>query len=260
MQLESVVKYFSPKGMSITDTAGPMSPDNLTSSDVMAALGMTKVKASFGLSAFLGKTGISNEDKARAVEELTRYAYLKAPKLVGKVAGRRMARCMQILATLAYEEYSHSAGTSVTCHHCCGKGTTKAWRDVVKYPGYIGIDGEEKIPPVIEREVVSELCQPCNGKGVVYKRCRNCKGTGKAIDRESTKTTGAPVIKGCERCGGKGYSRMPSSLAHKAVKALLPELTQSSWSRNWKPLYDLLVTKCDIEEGVAADEFQKVTK
>lgn len=260
MKLESSLKHFSPQGMTITDTPNGTSADRLTGTDVMAAIGMTKAKASFGISAFLGKTGISAEDKEKAIHELIQYAYQKAPKLVGKVAGRRMARCMQILATLAYEEYSHSAGASVTCHSCYGKGTVEVWRDVVKYPGYIGADGEEKIPPVIEREIVRELCQPCNGKGVIYKRCRNCKGTGKAIDRESTKVTGAPVIKGCERCGGKGYSRMPSSVAHKAIKALIPDLTQSSWSRNWKPLYELLVTKCDVEEGVAAAVFRKVTK
>lgn len=260
MKLESALKHFSPQGLAITDSPNGTSAERLTGTDIMAALGMTKAKASFGVSAFLGKTGISAEDKTKAIQELTRYAYQKAPKLVGKVAGRRMARCMQILATLAYEEYSHSAGASVTCHSCYGKGTVEAWRDVVKYPGYINTAGEEKIPPVIEREIVRELCQPCNGKGVIYKRCRNCKGTGEAIDRELTKATGAPVIKGCERCGGKGYSRMPSSVAYKAVKALIPDLTQSSWSRNWKPLYELLVTKCDVEEGVAATAFHRITK
>jgi len=49
-------------------------------------------------------------------------------------------------------------------------------------------------------------------------------------------------------------------VAYKAITALLPELTQSSWSRNWKPFYEALVAKCDIEEGVAASVFNKITK
>ncbi|MGX1957054.1 antitermination protein [Serratia proteamaculans] len=260
MKLESALKHFSAQGLTITDTPNGTSADRVTGTDVMAALGMVESKASFGMAAFLGKTGISHEDRERAIAELTLHAMRKAPKHVGKVAGRRMARCMQILAALAYEDYSQSAGISVTCHDCNGKGLVDVERDVVTYPGYIGMDGEEKIAPMTKRQVVREMCQTCNGKGKIHKRCRNCKGTGKALDRVATKAAGVPVIKDCERCGSKGFSRMPSSVAHRAITALLPELTQSSWSRNWKPFYESLVAKCDIEEGVAASEFQKITK
>ncbi|WP_211130366.1 antitermination protein [Serratia surfactantfaciens] len=260
MKLESALKHFSAQGLTITDAPNGTSADRITGTDVMAALGLAESKARFGMAAFLGKTGISSEDRERAIAELTQYAMRKAPKHVGKVAGRRMARCMQILAALAYEEYAHSAGASVTCHDCHGDGLVEVERDVVTYPGYVGMDGEEKIPPTTKRQVVRETCQTCNGKGKIHKRCRNCKGTGKALDRVATKASGAPVIKDCERCGGKGFSRMPSSVAYKAITALLPELTQSSWSRNWKPFYEALVAKCDIEEGVAASVFNKITK
>ncbi|MFI8417715.1 antitermination protein [Serratia sp. NPDC078593] len=260
MRLEAALKHFSPQGLAITDSSTCTSADRVTGTDVMAALGMAESKAEFGMAAFLGKTGISQEDKTRAIVALAQYAKRKAPKHVGKVAGRRMARCMEILAVFAYEEYSHSAGTGVTCHDCNGVGLVSVRRDVVKYAGYIGADGEEKIPPVVETQTVQELCTSCNGKGIRHKRCRNCKGTGKALDRCATKASGAPVIKDCERCNGKGFSRTPSSTAYKAITALLPELTQSSWSRNWKPFYEALVAKCDIEEGVAATEFQKLTK
>ncbi|WP_075686360.1 antitermination protein [Serratia marcescens] len=260
MRLEAALKHFSPQGLAISDSPTCTSADRITGTDVMAALGLAESKARFGMAAFLGKTGISSEDRERAVAELTQYAMRKAPKHVGKVAGRRMARCMQILSALAYEEYAHSAGASVTCHDCHGEGLIEVERDVVTYPGYVGMDGEEKIPPTTKRQVVREMCQTCKGKGKLHKRCRNCKGTGKALDRVATKASGAPVIKDCERCGGKGFSRMPSSVAYKAITALLPELTQSSWSRNWKPFYEALVAKCDIEEGVAASVFNKITK
>ncbi|KFK98113.1 antitermination protein [Serratia sp. Ag1] len=260
MKLEASLKHFSPQGLTITDTPNGTSAERLTGTDVMAALGVVQSKARFGMAAFLGKTGISDGDREQAIHALTQYAKQKAPKHVGKVAGRKMAQCMVILATMAYEEYSHSAAGSRECQHCNGKGLLPVYRDIVKYPGYVGADGEEKIPPRTEKELVQEFCQHCNGKGVIAKRCRNCKGTGKAIDRDATKASGAPVIKDCERCNGKGFSRMPSSVAYGAITALLPELTQSSWSRNWKPFYEALVAKCDIEEGRAAAEFQKVTK
>lgn len=260
MKLESSLKHFSAQGLTITDTPNGTSADRVTGTDVMAALGVVQSKARFGMAAFLGKTGISAGDRELAIQALTQYAKRKAPKHVGKVAGRKMARCMVILATMAYEEYSHSASATVTCHNCKGKGLVEAWKDVKVYPGYVGADGEEKIPPIIKRQLVHECCQPCKGKGEIHKRCRNCKGTGKALDRDATKTTGAPVIKDCERCNGNGFSRMPSSVAYGAITALLPELTQSSWSRNWKPFYEALVAKCDVEEGRAAEEFQKITK
>jgi len=250
MRLEAALKHFSPQGLTMTDTSTCTSTDRVTGTDVMAALGMVEAKARFGMAAFLGKTGISSEDRERAIAELTLFAVKKAPKHVGKVAGRRMARCMQILAALAYEEYSHSAGASVTCHDCHGRGLVDVERDVVIYPGYIGMDGEEKIAPTTKRQVVREI----------NKRCRNCKGTGRALDREATKASGAPVIKDCERCAGKGFSRMPSSVAYRAITALLPDLNERTWRRNWKPFYEALVTQCEIEEGVAAAEFSKVTR
>lgn len=260
MKLESALMHFSAQGLTITDSPNGSNADRVTGNDVMTALGVVQSRARFGMAVFLGKTGISDEDRKRAIAELTQYAMRNAPKHVGKVAGRRMARCMQILASLAYEDYSQTAGASSTCHHCHGKGLVDNERGVVSYPGYIAIDGEEKVTPTTKRQRVRELCQTCNGKGKIYKRCRNCKGTGKTLDRAATKASGAPVIKNCKRCGSKGFSRMPSSVAYRAINALLPELTQSSWSRNWKPFYEALVAKCDIEEGMAAVEFQKITR
>ncbi|WP_337262939.1 MULTISPECIES: antitermination protein Q [unclassified Serratia (in: enterobacteria)] len=260
MKLEASLKHFSPQGLTITDTPNGTSADRLTGTDVMAALGVVQSKARFGMAAFLGKTGISDGDREQAIHALTQYAKQKAPKHVGKVAGRKMARCMVILATMAYEEYSHSAAGGRECQHCNGKGLLSVYRDVVKYPGYVGADGEKKIAPRIEKELVREYCQHCNGKGVIAKRCRNCKGTGKALDREATKSSGAPVIKDCERCNGKGFSRMPSSVAYRAIAALIPDLNERTWRRNWKPFYESLVSKCEVEEGAAVVEFSRVTR
>ncbi|HFO2534973.1 TPA: antitermination protein, partial [Yersinia enterocolitica] len=52
----------------------------------------------------------------------------------------------------------------------------------------------------------------------------------------------------------------PSTTAYRAITALLPELNERTWRRNWKPFYESLVAKCDIEESYAEDEFQRITR
>jgi hypothetical protein len=71
---------------------------------------------------------------------------------------------------------------------------------------------------------------PCDA-GVVVKE---------VLDRKATKELGAPVFKTCERCSGNG-SVVPSATVHRAILKRLPDLHQSSWSRNWKPFYEGLV-------------------
>lgn len=91
-------------------------------------------------------------------------------------------------------------------------------------------------------------------------RCKDCHGTGRAIDREKTEQWARPVEKECDRCTGKGYRRMPSSAAFRAVCVFIPELSQSTWSRSIKPLYDALVAQCYKEESMADAIFDSLTK
>lgn len=259
MKLESAMKQFSAKSQMITDSPRATSSDSLKGPDLAAALGMVEARASFGMAAYLGKVGISKEDRIRTVEQLTQFAMKNAPKHVGKASGRRMAQCMVILAKFAYEEYSSSAAATIPCKCCGGRRFITVTRDVVTYPGYIGADGEEKISPTIKTEQVRELCQSCNGKGAISIRCR-CNGTGKVRDLEKSKRLGVPIEKECERCSGIGYKRTPSTTAYRAITALLPELNERTWRRNWKPFYESLVAKCDIEESYAEDEFQRITR
>ncbi|ECM4408753.1 antitermination protein, partial [Salmonella enterica subsp. enterica serovar Give] len=136
MKLESSLKHFSPQGMHISDSVKGTSPDRLTSTDVMAAIGTTSSRARFGLAAFFGKAGISKSDEQLAVQALARYAIEKAPKNIRKVAGTELGRCMLVLAQFAFADYSRSAATSVTCHNCNGSGRVTATRTIrkVSYP------------------------------------------------------------------------------------------------------------------------------
>lgn len=258
MKLENALKQFNPKTQTFTNVPPATASDSLTGPDLAACLGMAESQASFGMGAFLGKNGISKEDGQRTIERLSVYAMKNAGKHVGKAAGRRMAHCMVILAKMAYAEYCKSAGSVSTCTDCAGAGFLMFKREVVKYAGYVDSDGEMKIPEVTENQTVKELCQSCNGKGTISHRCR-CNGTGRVRDLEKSNLLGVPVDKTCDRCAGRGFKRTPSSTAYAAITALLPELTQSSWSRNWKPLYESLVTKCEQEESYADTVFQRIT-
>ncbi|EPB6868507.1 antitermination protein Q [Enterobacter asburiae] len=259
MKLEASLKHFSPQGMHISDDVKGTSPDRITGTDVMAAIGTTSSRARFGLAAFFGKTGISKSDEQLAVQALARHAMESAPRNVRKAAAGEFGWCMLVLAQFAFAEYSRSAETSVTCHNCSGSGLTSQYEDVIKHPGVFNSDGMEIVPPKIKNELVKRTCSACNGKGELLARCR-CGGKGEVLDRKATSERGAPVFKTCERCSGNGFSAVSSATVHRAILKRLPELHQSSWSRNWKPFYERLVDTLIKGERQAAEEFEKATR
>ncbi|HHR6457154.1 TPA: antitermination protein [Providencia alcalifaciens] len=259
MKLENALKNFHPKSPTFGNVAGCTSPDRITGTDIMAAMGMTESQAKFGMTAFLAKNDVSEEDKFSTVEALTQYALKVAPKLVRKAAGKKLGYCLIVLSKMAFEDYARSAGSVYQCSACSGKGLIYKRKDVIKHPGITRLDGTVIIEPWTKNEEVGELCQECNGKGQITHRCR-CKGRGKVLDDIQTKLQGVPVFKDCHRCAGKGFNRVPSSVAYNAIRHLVPDLTQSSWSRNWKPFYEKLASKCFIEESAAEQAFRKVTK
>lgn len=259
MELEASLKHFSPQGMHISDDVKGTSPDRLTGTDVMAAIGTTSSRARFGLAAFFGKAGISKTDEQIAVQALARHAMESAPRNVRKAAAGEFGWCMLVLAQFAFAEYSRSAETSVTCHSCSGSGLTSQYEDVIKHPGVFNSDGMEIVPPKIKHELVKLKCAACNGKGELLARCR-CGGKGEVLDRKATSERGAPVFKTCERCSGNGFSAVSSATVHRAILKRLPDLHQSSWSRNWKPFYERLVDILIKGERQAGEEFEKATR
>ncbi|MCK6991041.1 antitermination protein [Enterobacter asburiae] len=258
MKLEASLKHFSPQGMHISDDVKGTSPDRITGTDVMAAIGTTSSRARFGLAAFFGKTGISKSDEQLAVQALARHAMESAPRNVRKVAAGEFGWCMLTLAQFAFAEYSRSAETSVTCHSCSGSGLTSQYEDVIKHPGVFNSDGMEIVPPKIKHELVKRKCAACNGKGELLARCR-CGGKGEVLDRKATSERGAPVFKTCERCSGNGFSGVPSTAAYKAILKRVPDLHVRTWTRNWKPFLEALVDVCHREEQKADSAFQDAT-
>ncbi|EPM9779131.1 antitermination protein [Escherichia coli] len=269
MKLEASLKYFSPQGMYIGDDVKETSPERLTGTDVMAAIGTTSNRERFGLAAFFGKAGISKTDEQMAVQALARHAMEIAPKNVRKAAGGEFGWCMLVLAQFAFAEYSRSAVTSVTCHSCSGTGLTTCKQVIrkVSYPWgkapYWANRSRAVRPSDWEKwtevtEVVPVVCDVCKGKGVISARCR-CGGKGEVLDRKATSERGAPVFKICERCSGNGFSTVPSTAVYKVVLKRIPELHVRTWTRNWKPFLDYLVDICHQEERKADIAFHNVT-
>lgn len=254
MRIEAVLKHFSPKSLMITDIPGATASDSLSGTDVMAAIGMCQASARFGMSAYLGKAGISQRDREDAAKALALYARKTAPALLSKAAGRKMGQCMIVLAKFAYDDYARSAADTTKCPHCRGHGVTNTLANVMTHPGC-----GEKTPPTYQLQLVENQCVTCHGKGKLSARCR-CGGTGRVRDIEKSKLVGAPVEKDCERCDGLGFKRQPSTLAFTAIRHLVPDLNERTWRRNWKPFYEKLITKCEMEESCAGDEFQKITR
>ena len=254
MRIEAALKHFSPKTMMITDSPGATSSDNIDGTHVMAAIGMCQAKAAFGMSAYLGKAGISQQDRDKAVQHLLAYARKTAPALLRKAAAGKLSQCLSALAKFAYDDYARSAADTFECPDCKGRGVTNTIARVMTHPGC-----GEKTPPTYQLQLVENQCVTCHGKGKLSARCR-CGGTGKVRDLKHSKLLGVPVEKGCDRCDGLGFKRQPSTVAFKAIRAILPELNDRTWRRNWKPFYDSLISKCEAEENQAEQEFKKVTR
>ena len=88
MNIESIPKFFAPKGMHISDSGRATASEQLTVTDVMAALGMTQAEAGIGLSMFLGKAGISENDRMASIHWLAEYAKKNLPAQSGKPLAR----------------------------------------------------------------------------------------------------------------------------------------------------------------------------
>ncbi|HHJ0807160.1 TPA: antitermination protein, partial [Escherichia coli] len=224
-------------------------------------------------SAFLGKMGISMNDRARATELLADYALSRCDRVAAlrKLPAEIKPVVMRIMASYAFEDYARSAASKKQCPCCYGEKFIESvvFTNKVQYP-----DGK---PPVWAkctkgvyssyweewkkvREVVKVACPECGGKGEVSTACKDCRGRGVAIHREESVKRGMPVIRDCQRCGGRGYERLPSTEAFNAICEVTNQITRASWEKTVKKFYDALVTRFDIEEAWAERQLKKVTR
>lgn len=276
MRLESIARYFSPKSPMLNDSTPATASDSLTISDVMGALGMCQAQAEFGLAAFLGKVGISETDKVKAVVLLAKHGMAHCDKVaaIRKLPGEVKARVVLTLSVFAYMDYCRSAASEVSCD-ACDDGfidaevfTNKVHtpfpaREMVKMSRQMGVKGFK--PSEYEvcrelREVVRVLCPKCNGKRVIKTACNDCRGRCVVVDKAESERQGVPVKKPCKRCSGRGYERLPASKAYRAIQEYIPDLPESSWRCLYKPFYEQLITECEKQESIAGEQLSKVTK
>ena len=271
MNLENTVKYHFAKSTLISDSPRATASDSLTGTDIMAAMGMTQERAAMGYSAFLGKMGISQNDRERAIGLLAEYALTKCDKVAAlrKLEDAVKPLVMRQLATFAFEDYSRSAASTKKCECCNGIGFIEAdvftmkshytmklpqWaKDLKQSPSDFEVKRQVK-------EVARILCSACNGKKVVSCACNDCHGRGKSVNQELTEQQGVPVLSDCKRCGGRGYERIPSTEAYAAVCQITDAISLDTWKKSVKPFYDQLITKFDMEEAWAESQLRAITR
>lgn len=221
MNLEAAIKHFSPKSLMISDSSRATASAALTGTDVMTALGMAQSRAELGFALFFAKHMKDRQSRDKAVKLLAQIAMTIAPVTIGKVAGRRMAQAMLILCGQAVEVYCRTAD-----------------------------DPHARCPQCKGRRKVAAIAL-ANGGGVVCDYALMGMADGQFSE---------PYERECPRCHGTGLKASPSSRAYRAVNALLPELPQRTWSLNWKPFYDELISRCEAEESHADSHFLKITR
>jgi hypothetical protein len=271
MNLENTVKYHFAKSTLISDSPRATASDSLTGTDIMAAMGMTQERAAMGYSAFLGKIGISNNDRERAIELLAQYALTKCDKVAAlrKLDIGIKPLVMRQLAMFAFEDYSLSAASVKPCECCSGRGFIDA--DVftmkshytMKLPQFAKDLRQSPSDFEVKRqvkEVARVICSACNGKKVISCACGDCRGRGKAVNKLLTDKQGVPVLADCKRCSGRGYERIPSTEAYAAVCQITDAITLDTWKKSVKPFYDQLISKFDIEEAWADEQLKQITK
>lgn len=276
MNLENTVKYHFAKSTLISDSPRATASDSLTGTDIMAAIGMTQERAAMGYSAFLGKMGISNNDRDRAIGLLAEYAMTKCDKVAAlrKLDFGVKPQVMHQLATFAFEDYSRSAASVKRCDCCNGEGFIDAEvfsmktnmpahaKEIIKASKAFGL----KVMPSQHqnrrevKEITRVLCPQCKGKKAISCACSDCRGRGKAVNQKETKQQGVPVFSTCKRCGGRGYERIPSTEAHAAVCQITDVISLDTWKKSVKPFYDQLITKFDIEEAWAENQLKQITR
>ncbi|EPZ2457255.1 antitermination protein [Citrobacter youngae] len=276
MNLENTVKYHFAKSTLISDSPRATASDSLTCTDIMAAMGMTQERAAMGYSAFLGKMGISNNDRERAIGLLAEYAMTKCDKVAAlrKLELGVKPLVMHQLATFAFEDYSRSAASIKRCDSCSGQGfieadvfsmktNTPAYaKEIIKKSKELGL----RIMPSQHqnrrevKEITRVLCPQCKGKTVISCACSDCHGRGKAVNQALTEKQGIPVLADCKRCGGRGYERLPSTEAYAAVCQITDAISLDTWKKSIKPFYDQLITKFDIEEAWAEKQLKQITR
>jgi len=254
MSLEATARYHYAKTQNFSGMAPQTSPDTLTGTDYIAAMGMTMSRAAMGYCAFMGKIGVSENDARRAVSLLTDFALQTCDRVAAlrKLEADIKPAVMQVLATYAYLDYCRSAASVKPCECCNATGFIAA--EVVTMKSMLSGAGRREV-----REQVRVRCKTCAGKGVVSSACRDCNGRGRAVMRKESERQGVPVMGDCKQCSGRGFERIPSTAAYRAISSITDSISLATWEKSGKQFYETLIGKLETEESWANAALNKVT-
>lgn len=100
MNLESAIKYFSPKSPNLSD-ASAATGERMAITDVMAALGLAEAQAQLGFELFLSKMEITSCD--RAVEMLAEFGIRQTSKYraMRELSDDTQRKMVEVLAAFA---------------------------------------------------------------------------------------------------------------------------------------------------------------
>lgn len=115
MNLESIAKYFAPKSPMFSDSSRATATDNLTGTDVMAALGLVNAKCGFGFDLYLAKIGISSPDRAMEALYGSAVEISRHFRPVTELDEGLRQRVLEILCAFAYQDYARSAASVRKC-------------------------------------------------------------------------------------------------------------------------------------------------
>lgn len=263
MNLESIVKYFSPKSMTPGAVPCGITAETLTITDVMASLGLVTAKAAVGIELYLAKAGVLPMDNIVGHIEQLATDRASRNRALKKMAAHQRRIFLRTLAEFVFRDYSLSAASTIKCDRCAGAGLIDAevfvmkshrtmklpqWaKDLRQSPGDFEVKRQV-------RETVRVICKPCDGKGRTRNECR-CRGRGEVLDKKKSELQGVPVYKKCPRCSGRGYPRLKDTEIFKALG--IPETT---WRRNYKLFFERLVEYCYVEESSAEKALERVTR
>ena len=231
--LEKIVRSHSPRAVSYDSVPSAGSPAALTSTDVLAALGMIEKRAFLGHAAFCAKLDLSHSSVVQTIALLAAAGIKQAlhyPALM-KINGRERAAIITVISGYALLDYARSPDTVIPCP-ACGHHPNKK----------------------------SLCCKRCSGKGVVRAACPDCKGRGQSVNRIKSELKGVPVYQPCHRCGGRGFTRLTSSTVYRAIAEVTSEISLDVWNKSIKHLLSFLIAELHREEAWAEKLFSLAIK
>lgn len=275
MRMESTLRFFFAKTSTISDSPRATASDDLTATDIMAAFGLADSRAGFGFELFMAKHGISGPE--RALESLYQFSLTQVGKVqsIANLEEDTKRLVLQTLATFAFQDYSRSAASVRPCDCCNGEGFLDAQvfsnkvhtpfpaKEIVKASLSWGVKDFKPSEYEVRRELretIRVLCPTCKGKRVLSNACR-CKGKGKVLDEKETENQGGiPAHKDCDKCDGRGYSRLKFSAVVAALNQQSAGIGKTFAYEHLQPFMERLVTQCHKEESIAEAMLKNVTK